>query len=150
MQLSINDDQSESGQLSKNYSAEVEQGNTKLSGSDTSTTKVIMEESPKSNANLVSIVSTDTEERYPSEKCYEDCSTSGTSQFRKVLQKNKCLRVGETNKRKRWRGKQENTEFVSGPTSKRSREDLNTGTTVLKYQQACILILMVQSRTHNK
>ncbi|PHU06560.1 hypothetical protein BC332_23049 [Capsicum chinense] len=138
MQFSINDDQ------------EVEQENTKFSGSDTSATQVIMEESPESNVNLASIVRTDTEERYPSETSYGDCSTGGTSHFGKVLQKNKCLRVGETNKRKRWRGKHENTEFVSGPTSERSREDLNIGTTVLKDQQACILILMVQSRTHNK
>ncbi|XP_047263351.1 uncharacterized protein LOC107860313 isoform X2 [Capsicum annuum] len=135
MQLSINNDQSESGQLSKNCSAEVEQGNNKLSGSDTSATQVIMEGSPESNANLASILSTDTEERCPSETSYGDCSTSGTPQFGKVLQKNKCLRVGETNKRKRWRGRHENTEFVSGPTIERSREDLNTGTTVLKDQQ---------------
>ncbi|PHU27360.1 hypothetical protein BC332_05692 [Capsicum chinense] len=113
MQLSINNDQSESGQLSKNCSAEVEQGNNKLSGSDTSATQVIMEGSPESNANLASILSTDTEERCPSETSYGDCSTSGTPQFGKVLQKNKCLRVGETNKRKRWRGRHENTEFVS-------------------------------------
>ncbi|PHT38442.1 hypothetical protein CQW23_22015 [Capsicum baccatum] len=98
MQLSINDDQSESGPLSKNYSAEVEQENTKFSGSDTSATQVIMEESPESKVNLASIVRTDTEERYPSETSYGDCSTSGTSHFGKVLQKNKCLRVGETNK----------------------------------------------------
>uniref|UniRef100_A0A3Q7FA49 CTLH domain-containing protein n=1 Tax=Solanum lycopersicum TaxID=4081 RepID=A0A3Q7FA49_SOLLC len=139
MQLSINDDQSESGQLSKNCSTEVGDGNTKLSGSDTSASQVIMEGSPEST-NLASIQSTDTEERYPSETSYGDCSTSGTPQFEKVLQKNKCLRVGETNKRKRWRGRHENTEFVSGPTSERSREDLNADTTMLKDQQACILV----------
>lgn len=147
MQLSINDDQSESGQLSKNCSTEVGDGNTKLSGSDTSASQVIMEGSPEST-NLASIQSTDTEERYPSETSYGDCSTSGTPQFEKVLQKNKCLRVGETNKRKRWRGRHENTEFVSGPTSERSREDLNADTTMLKDQQACILVF--QSRTYNK
>lgn len=151
MQLSINTDQSESGQLSKNCSAEVGHGNTKLSGGDSSAAQVIMEGSSESNTNLASIQSTDTEERYPSETSYGDCSTSGTPQFEKVLQKNKCLRVGETNKRKRWKGRHENPEFVSGPTtSERSREDLNAGMTVLKDQQACILVLMVQSRTHNK
>ncbi|XP_069150080.1 uncharacterized protein [Solanum lycopersicum] len=145
MQLSINDDQSESGQLSKNCSTEVGDGNTKLSGSDTSASQVIMEGSPEST-NLASIQSTDTEERYPSETSYGDCSTSGTPQFEKVLQKNKCLRVGETNKRKRWRGRHENTEFVSGPTSERSREDLNADTTMLKDQQvspkSCFLNMM--------
>lgn len=143
MQLSINDDQSESGQLSKNYSTEVGHGNAKLSGSDTSATQVITEGSTESNTNLAIIQSTDTEERYPSETSHGDCSTSGTPQFEKVLQKKKCLRVGETNKRKRWRGRHENTEFVSGATSE-------ADTTLLKDQQACILVLMVQSRTDNK
>ncbi|KAK4712222.1 hypothetical protein R3W88_006735 [Solanum pinnatisectum] len=146
MQLSINDDQSESGQLSKNCSTEVGDENTKLSGSDTSASQVIMEGSPESNTNLASIQSTDTEERYPSETSYGDCSTSGTPQFENVLQKNKCLRVGETNKRKRWRGRHENTEFVSGPTSERSREDLNADMTMLKDQQvspkSCFLNMM--------
>ncbi|XP_059293662.1 uncharacterized protein LOC132046873 isoform X2 [Lycium ferocissimum] len=146
MQHSINDDQSEYGHLSKNCSTEVGRGNTKLSGSGTSATQVIMEGSPESNTNLASIRSTDTEERYPSETSHGDCSTSGTPQFEKILQKNKSLRVGETNKRKRWRGRHENTEFVSGPTSERSREDLNASTTMLKDQQvspkSCFLNMM--------
>ncbi|KAJ8567241.1 hypothetical protein K7X08_019449 [Anisodus acutangulus] len=112
---SINDDQSESGHLSKNCSTEVGHGNTKLSGSG-SATQVIMEGSPESNTNFASIRSTDTEERYPSETSHGDCSTSGT-RFEKVLQKNKSLRVGETNKRKRWRGRHENTEDLSASTT---------------------------------
>ncbi|XP_075090602.1 uncharacterized protein LOC107764759 isoform X2 [Nicotiana tabacum] len=139
---SINNDQSECEHLSKNCSTEVGYGDTKLSGSGTSATQVIMEGSPESNTNLVSIQSTDTEERYPSETSHGDCSTSWNPQFEKVLQKNKCLRVGETNKRKRWRGRHEKEEFVSGPNNERSREELNSSssssvasTIVLKDQQ---------------
>ncbi|CAN4079646.1 unnamed protein product [Withania somnifera] len=135
MQLSINNDQSESGHISKNCSTEVGHGNTQLYGSGTSDAHVTMEGSPESNTNLASMQGADTEERYPSETGHGDCSTSGSHPFEKVLQKNKCLRVGETNKRKRWTGRRENTEIMSGPTSERSREDLKTSTTVLKDQQ---------------
>lgn len=60
---------------------------------------------------------TDISERYPSEattNCEAECSTSGPQRVQnfKVLQRIRNHGIGERNKRKRWRGRQEMIDFM--------------------------------------
>ncbi|KAG9137993.1 hypothetical protein Leryth_019377 [Lithospermum erythrorhizon] len=67
-------------------------------------------------SNAMHLQNNDTEERYSGEitSCSEECSTSGTHQSMnfKTLQKSRGHVSGERNKRKRWRGRTDELEFL--------------------------------------
>lgn len=116
--------QPEPGCLSGTCSSDVEYGSGKH-GAEISTNNYNMEVSETD----IDVISAQTiEERYPCEitSNHEDCSTSGTNQpeFSKVLQKNRCQGIGERNKRKRWRGRHEDLEFIPEVVSGSSMQDL--------------------------
>ncbi|KAK3010392.1 hypothetical protein RJ639_011706, partial [Escallonia herrerae] len=112
--------------VSRNWS-EVDSGTSKHSDGEVSINNSHMECSPENNANVLSIQNTDIEERYPSEPSsnYEDCSTSGTHhhEISKVLQRNRSPRTGERNKRKRWRGRHEELDFIPEVLSGNSKQE---------------------------
>ncbi|KAK2998496.1 hypothetical protein RJ639_023499 [Escallonia herrerae] len=114
--------------VSRNWS-EVDSGTSKHSDGEVSINNSHMECSPENNANVLSIQNTDIEERYPSEPSsnYEDCSTSGTHhhEISKVLQRNRTPRTGERNKRKRWRGRHEELDFIPEVLSGNSKQELS-------------------------
>ncbi|KAK2967557.1 hypothetical protein RJ640_030428, partial [Escallonia rubra] len=117
--------------VSRNWS-EVDSGTSKHSDGEVSINNSHMECSPENNANVLSIQNTDIEERYPSEPSsnYEDCSTSGTHhhEISKVLQRNRSPRTGERNKRKRWRGRHEELDFIPEVLSGNSKQELSATT----------------------
>lgn len=96
-----------------------------------------MEASPNSSIDTVSMQSIDVEERFLCEtNNHEDCSTSGTHLVGKVLQKNRSHRIGERNKRKRWRGRDEKLEYTSEATVERGREEV-TSITLIASTSVC-------------
>ncbi|KAK6923021.1 hypothetical protein RJ641_011325 [Dillenia turbinata] len=124
------------------YSSSVDCGTSKHSDGETSVGNKNMDDSPEVVADSMSKCGIDVEVRYPSmTKCgNEDCSTSGTHQ----LETSRVLRSrgyvsGERSRRKRWRGRQDNLDFVTdislyGMCKKEC--DIAATTVNLKVQQA--------------
>ncbi|KAI3462759.1 hypothetical protein Pfo_019422 [Paulownia fortunei] len=106
--ISIVDQLDPGSSLSQSYSVG--------SDSDMSISSVHMEGSPETKIDRVSTQSADVEVRCPSNltSLKEDCSTSGTRQpeGNKVMQRYKSPGNGERSKRKRWRERNENLEFI--------------------------------------
>lgn len=73
------------------------------------------EVSSNSNSDTVNMQDVEIEERYPNDTAsnHEDCSTSEIhqSEISKVIQKNRTHLNGERNKRKRWRGRDDEAEY---------------------------------------
>ncbi|KAL8124871.1 hypothetical protein AgCh_012508 [Apium graveolens] len=84
----------------------------------------------EADADMISSQTIDTEERYPCETTsnHEDCSTSGTNQtgMSKVLQRDRGQGIAKRNKRKRWRGRQEDFETTSEVINGSSKHDDST------------------------
>ncbi|KAK6924074.1 CTLH/CRA C-terminal to LisH motif domain [Dillenia turbinata] len=97
------------------YSSSVDYGTSKHSDGETSVGNTNMDYSPEVVADSVIKCGSDVEVRYPSgTKCgNEDCSTSGTHQLEtsRVLP-SRVYVSGERSRRKRWRGRQDNLDFV--------------------------------------
>lgn len=81
----------------------------------------------EADADMISSQTIDTEERYPYETTsnHEDCSTSGTNQtgMTKVLQGDRGQGIAKRNKRKRWRGRQEDFEITPEVINGSSKQD---------------------------
>ncbi|EEF38751.1 conserved hypothetical protein [Ricinus communis] len=104
---------------SMNCSLEVDHTTYKHSDGETSTSNALMDGSPENNARMMNRTQgTDAELRYACETTinFEDCSTSGSHQtgISKVIQRNKNRATGERSKRKRWRGRQDDEDYISG------------------------------------
>lgn len=84
----------------------------------------------EADADMISSQTIDTEERYPYETTsnHEDCSTSGTNQtgMSKVLQRDGGQGIAKRNKRKRWRGRQEDFEITPEVINGSSKQDDST------------------------
>nr|XP_043617383.1 uncharacterized protein LOC122589198 isoform X2 [Erigeron canadensis] len=116
--------------LSADFSFEVRSGSSKVADTEM--------DSPGTGAG--SIQNPDSEERYPCGggiSSHEDCSTSGMYRDKasKIMQRNKSRGVGDRNKRKRWRGRddihvnanmseeQQVSEILSAIDANGSKED---------------------------
>lgn len=77
---------------------------------------------------MISSQTIDNEERYPYETTsnQEDCSTSGTNQMSKVLQRDRGQGIAKRNKRKHWRGRQEDFEITPEVINASSKQDVST------------------------
>ncbi|WOG93100.1 hypothetical protein DCAR_0312381 [Daucus carota subsp. sativus] len=84
----------------------------------------------EADADMICPQTIDTEDRYPYETTsnHEDCSTSGTNQtgMSKVLQRNRGKGIAKRNKRKRWRGRQEDIEITPEVISGGCKQDFST------------------------
>ncbi|XWS45290.1 hypothetical protein CRYUN_Cryun15aG0124000 [Craigia yunnanensis] len=90
---------------SRDCSLDVDYSSAKCSNSETSAT-----------TDLSSMQGTDAELRYASEPAnnLEDCSTSGSHQSENLrLMRNRSREAGERSKRKRWRGRHDELDFIS-------------------------------------
>ncbi|KAE9607777.1 hypothetical protein Lalb_Chr09g0333751 [Lupinus albus] len=89
----------------------------KHSDGETSFTNVDTDCSPEHNADLTSMRGIDVEIRYASEttSSHEDCSTSVSQQLGNpsVLQRRRLLGTGERSKRKRWRGRYDDSSYLA-------------------------------------
>lgn len=81
----------------------------------------------EADGDMISSQTIDTEERYPCETTsnHEDCSTSGTNQtgMSKFLQRDRGQGIAKRNKRKRWRGRQEDFEITPEVINGSSKQD---------------------------
>ncbi|KAL1831385.1 hypothetical protein ACET3Z_001036 [Daucus carota] len=82
----------------------------------------------EADADMISSQTIDNEERYPYETTsnQEDCSTSGTNQMSKVLQRDRGQGIAKRNKRKHWRGRQEDFEITPEVINASSKQDVST------------------------
>ncbi|CAL1408691.1 unnamed protein product [Linum trigynum] len=123
--------QSEPGRLpSQNYSLEVDQATSIPSDGENSVITMHLDVSSENDVVVNSRPETDIEMRYASESTgnCEDCSTSEIQQpdISKLLQRNRNYTSGERSKRKRWRGRQDEQEYLSGVAySACSKQDLD-------------------------
>ncbi|XP_050206997.1 uncharacterized protein LOC126656463 [Mercurialis annua] len=114
-------------------SLEVDHASCKHSDGETSTSYAHMDVSPESNVHLNNTQGSEGELRYACEttsNC-EDCSTSGSHQtgVSKAMQKHRNYTTGERSKRKRWRGRQDDEDYISGvPLSGCSKQDTDVMT----------------------
>ncbi|KAJ9177234.1 hypothetical protein P3X46_012472 [Hevea brasiliensis] len=101
---------------SRNCSLEVDHATSKHSDGETSMSNAHTDGSPENNVDMNS--TTDAELRYSCESTSncEDCSTSGSNQtaVSKVLHRNRNYITGERSKRKRWRGRVDDQDYISG------------------------------------
>ncbi|KAK9284706.1 hypothetical protein L1049_023882 [Liquidambar formosana] len=109
--------QSEAGYCSsRNCSVEEDCGTRKHSDCETSIGDAHMDGSVEVNADVPSLQGTDVEVRYTNEPTnhHDDCSTSGTHQLEKsrIVQRNRIYGTGERSRRKRWRGRHDNLDFI--------------------------------------
>ncbi|XP_043804868.1 uncharacterized protein LOC110628491 isoform X3 [Manihot esculenta] len=116
---------------SRTCSLEVDHGTGKHSDGETSMSSAQTDGSPENNVGMNNIKGTDAELRYSCESSSncDDCSTSGSHQsgVLKVLQRNRTYVTGERSKRKRWRGRQDDQDYVSGvPSHGCSKLDFNS------------------------
>lgn len=118
----------EAGCLS-GISSDIEWGTNKH-GADISADIFQLASSIEADADMISSQTIDTEERYPYETTsnHEDCSTSGTNQtgMLKVLQRDRSQGIAKRNKRKRWRGRQEDFEITPEVINGNSKLDFST------------------------
>lgn len=134
--------------LSGTSSSEVEGGTRKH---DTEILMINSHMEVSTNTDVMSTQNTDTEERYPCETTsnHEDCSTSGISQpeISNVLQRNRSRGIGERNKRKRWRGRHEDSDFIPEVISGSSKQDLNTtmvtSSPYMSREQQVLIIILI-------
>ncbi|CAN1350312.1 Glucose-induced degradation protein 8 homolog [Linum perenne] len=120
---------------SQKYSPEVDQATSKNPDSQNVVIMMPMDVSSENDVDADRMPGTVTELRYASEsarKC-ADCCTSGIQQpiISKVVQRNRNYTNGERSKRKRWRGRQDDQEYLSGIASCTtfSKQDLDAVTT---------------------
>lgn len=116
---------------SRTCSLEVDHATGKHSDGETSMSSAQTDGSPENNVGMNNIKGTDAELRYSCESSSncDDCSTSGSHQsgVLKVLQRNRTYVTGERSKRKRWRGRQDDQDYVSGvPSHGCSKLDFNS------------------------
>ncbi|GAB4848960.1 hypothetical protein Ancab_003774 [Ancistrocladus abbreviatus] len=99
---------------SRNYSLEAEFANTKHSDCESSITHL---EGSEISTDMASIQDTDVEMRYPCDMTnnLEDCSTSGSNQPKSLrfLQRNRTHAAWERRRCKRWRGRNNELDFVN-------------------------------------
>lgn len=133
--IPIKIDKPESGCCSsRNCSLEMDCSISKNSDGETSVSNTIMDGSPENNTDVISIQGADVELRFTGGPTgsNEDCSTSGSHQpeSSRVL-RSRSHGSGERNKRKRWRGRQDdfcyNPEISLGGCNKR---ELNSSTLI--------------------
>ncbi|CAL0330761.1 unnamed protein product [Lupinus luteus] len=102
---------------SRDCSLELDCNAGKHSDGETSVTNVDTDGSPENNADVTSMRGIDVEVRYTSEttSSHEDCSTSGSQQIGNpsVLQRRRLLGTGERSKRKRWRGRYDDSSYMA-------------------------------------
>lgn len=101
---------------SRDCSLELDCNAGKHSDGETSVTNAHMDGSPENNTDVTSMQGVDVELRYASEPTnnHEDCSTSGSQQVEnlRVLQQSRLHGNGERNKRKRWRGRYDDSNYM--------------------------------------
>ncbi|KAL4019873.1 hypothetical protein IC575_018635 [Cucumis melo] len=130
--------QSEQEYCSRNCSFEVDYTTSKLSDGEISVSNSRVDSSPENTADVTSSQGTDIELRYASEPTSnrEDCSTSDSVHVgnSRMLQVNKNRGIVERSKRKRWRGRLDDTELHDVSYSGCSKQELSA-TTMSKEQQ---------------
>ncbi|GAV80725.1 CLTH domain-containing protein [Cephalotus follicularis] len=98
-------------------STEADCMNSKHSEGENSISNTHLDGSPDSNTDVTSTQGTNGEIRYACEPTgnHEDCSTSGSHQpgNSRVFQRNRSHGTGERNKRKRWRGREDDPDYLS-------------------------------------
>ncbi|XP_044462695.1 uncharacterized protein LOC123193686 [Mangifera indica] len=115
---SLNAYRPESGDCSSgNCSLEMDCSISKHSDGETSISNTNMGASPENNTDVMSVQGTDAELRFAGETigCHEDCSTSGShlpGNSRVPRNRSHGTGTGERNKRKRWRGRQNDFGYV--------------------------------------
>ncbi|KAI4314955.1 hypothetical protein L6164_027811 [Bauhinia variegata] len=101
---------------SRDCSLELDCNTGKHSDGETSVTTAHIDGSPESNADVTSVQRIDVEVRCASEPTnnHEDCSTSGSQQIEnlRVLQRSRLPGSGERGKRKRWRGRYDESSYI--------------------------------------
>ncbi|CAI0429925.1 unnamed protein product [Linum tenue] len=123
--------QSEPGHLpSRNYSLDVDQATSVPSDGENSVITMHLDVSSENDIDANSRPETDIEMRHASESTgnCEDCSTSEVQQpeISKHPQRSRNYTSGERSKRKRWRGRQDEQEYLSGVAySACSKQDLD-------------------------
>ncbi|CAN0883845.1 Protein GID8 homolog, partial [Linum grandiflorum] len=119
---------------SQDNSPEVDQATSKHLDGESCVITMPMDVHSENAANSNSIPETDTEVRDASESARNcaDCSTSGMQQPlpSKLVQRNRNYTSGERSKRKRWRGRQDDQEYLAGVACTTcSLQDLDAVTT---------------------
>ncbi|XP_027346425.1 uncharacterized protein LOC113858136 isoform X2 [Abrus precatorius] len=120
---------------SRDCSLELDCNASKHSDGETSVTNAQMDGSPENSADVTSMRRIDFEVRYASEltSIHEDCSTSGSHQHEdpSVLQRSRLPANGERSKRKRWRGRYDDSSYMpSTSLEEQSKQEHSINTTV--------------------
>ncbi|KAJ8764381.1 hypothetical protein K2173_006121 [Erythroxylum novogranatense] len=125
--------QADTGYCSSNCSVEVDLATSKHSDGEISISNACMHSSSESNVDMNNNQGTDIELRYVCESTSncEDCSTSESQKpaIPKVLQRNRSYLTRERNKRKRWRGRHDEKDYIPAVyVSRCSKQETNSTT----------------------
>ncbi|XP_027346426.1 uncharacterized protein LOC113858136 isoform X3 [Abrus precatorius] len=137
---------------SRDCSLELDCNASKHSDGETSVTNAQMDGSPENSADVTSMRRIDFEVRYASEltSIHEDCSTSGSHQHEdpSVLQRSRLPANGERSKRKRWRGRYDDSSYMpSTSLEEQSKQEHSINTTVStlsKEKQNSVLLFQLK------
>ncbi|KAK9948882.1 hypothetical protein M0R45_004438 [Rubus argutus] len=128
---SLKVDQSVAGySLSRDSSHELDFGASKTSDGEVSISNDHGRGSPEKNSDVASMQGIEVEVRYASDSTsnHEDCSTSGSHQPEnlRVPQRSRTNVSAERSKRKRWRGRQDDLEFIPGVSCNQISKGIST------------------------
>ena len=126
--------QQETISSSGNSSLEIDHVISKFTDGDPSISNTQLDGSSENNIVVNIKQGVDVELRYTGDSASncEDCSTSGSHHpgVPKVIHRNRNYVTGERSKRRRWRGRRDEEDFISGVSFNRcNKQDLSSSTT---------------------